>query len=106
MTKYTLTEYDVVYLTFYLKEKDPITGAISPYDLSYAHTINFYMREMNSSTNIISSTCEIVTDTLGICRIKVTVPVSGDYIAEIEVQEIAQTITFGPQYFVVRKGLG
>jgi len=106
MTKYTLTESDILYLTFYLKDKDGITGSITPHDLSNAQTINFYMRKQGASTNTISNTCEIVTDSLGICRVKVTVPVNGDYVGEVEIIEAGQRITFGPVYFVVREELG
>jgi len=106
MTKYTLTESDILYLTFCLKDKDGITGSITPYYLSDVQTINFYMRKQGASSNTISNTCEIVTDTLGVCRIKITVPVHGDYIGEVEVIEAGQKITFGPVYFVVREELG
>ena len=106
MTKYTLTQSDILYLSFYLKDEDPISGSITAYDLSEAKTINFYMRKYGATTNTIATTCEIVTATLGICRAKVTVPVEGEYYGEVEVIEADQRVTFGPIYFKVREELG
>ena len=105
MSRYTLTEGDILYLTFYLKDKDPISGSVVPHNLSSAESINFYMRKYGANANAISTNCEIVSATLGICRTLVTVPVYGNYYSEIEVTEAEEKITFGPIYFVVRKGL-
>ena len=92
-----LIENDVHYISFVLKEKDLTTGAISVYDLSNVSQINFYMRQYGSTVNTIEATCEVVTATLGLCRVRVTVPTEGTYSSQIEVIESGQTITWkGP----------
>jgi len=99
----TLVANDVLYLSFYLQEKDNLTGSITYYDLSTANSIVFRMRKYGSSTNAISEPMEIVTATLGYCRVKVTVPTAGTYYSEIEVFETSQNITWtGPIYYVKR----
>jgi len=95
-------EGDVLYLTFYLKEKDLTTGSITYYDISGANSIVFRMRKYGETVNTISSTMEIVTGSLGHCRVLTTIPSSGTYSSEIEVYEGSQHITWqGPVYNVL-----
>jgi len=104
LDQYTLVSGDVQYLSFYLKEKDPTTGSISAYDLSSASTITFRMRRYGTTINTIEENMSIVDASSGYCRILVTVPTSGRYFSEVEVQESLQNITWtGPLYIVVEE---
>jgi len=102
MSAIEVYEGDVLYLSFFLKEKDLTTGSITYHDISGASSIVFRMRKYDTSTNTISTTMEIVTGTLGYCRCLVTIPSSGTYNSEIEVYEGSQHITWeGPIYNVL-----
>jgi len=102
---YKVTENDIVYLTFYLKDKDPITGSISPHNLSSALTISFYLRAYDANVNTIETTCEVVNASQGICRTRVTIPAHGDYYGEVEVIEPKTRITWTDFYLEVREEL-
>jgi hypothetical protein len=104
MSQYTLVANDVLYIAFYLKEEDPIYGSITPYDLSSASSIYFRLREYNSSTNALNAlmnTLPSPSNTLGYCRVMVTVPSSGTYTSETEVYvNNLHTTWKGPVYIV------
>jgi len=99
------TENDIVNLTFYLRDKDPITGSISPHNLSCALTISFYLRAYDANVNTIETKCEVVNANLGICRTRVTIPAHGDYYGEVEVIEPETKITWTDFYLEVREEL-
>jgi len=104
MSECTLVENDVQYLSFYLMDKDRVTGSISYHDLSNVEGIVFRMKKYGATSYTISASMEVVNATLGYCRVKVTIPASGKYYSEIEVREDGQTITWiGNVYHVVRE---
>ncbi|RLF22429.1 MAG: hypothetical protein DRN15_09060 [Thermoprotei archaeon] len=87
-------------------EKDGITGSLTYYDLSDISGIVFRMKKYGASSPTIEANMEVVSASLGYCRVKVTIPTSGKYYSEIEVRESGQTITWiGDIYHVVR-GIG
>jgi hypothetical protein len=101
MVEITLVENDIQYLAFYLKVKDPVSGSITPYDLSDVSAIVFRMRKYGETANAIETTCEIVDASKGYCRALVTIPPAGTYYSEVEVFELMQHITWiGPTYIV------
>jgi len=109
MSSRTLVSGDIVYLSFYLKEEDPLTGSISCYDITSAQTINFRLRKYGELTNTIESTCEVVIGTLGFCRVKVTVPIVSyptAYEGEIEVIEPGQITTWKNINYIITPQLG
>lgn len=104
MTEHTLVENDVQYVSFYLQEKDAITGSITYFDLSDVDSLVFRMKRYGADSPAIEETMEVVTATLGYCRVKVTIPASGKYYSEVEVRIGGQTITWvGDIYHVVRE---
>ena len=104
MSEHTLVESDVHYLSFYLMEKDQITGSISYYDLSNVTSLVFRMKKYGSSTAALEATMEVSNATLGYCRVLATIPSHGDYYTEIEVRESSQRLTWiGPVFHVVRE---
>jgi len=85
-------------------EKDGLTGSLTYFDLSDVDSLVFRMKRYGATSPAIESTMEIVDSTLGLCRVKVTVPPSGKYYSEIEVRIGGQTITWlGEIYEVVRE---
>ena len=106
MSAISVTEGDVLYLSFYLKDKDPVTGSITYHDISGASSIVFRMRKYYSSSNTIETTMEVVTGTLGYCRVLVTIPTEGTFSSEVEVFEAGQNITWEGPVYVVRGELG
>lgn len=91
----TLVAGDIQYLTFYLYQRDPITLEVTPYDLSNASSINFYLRKYGSTIDVLSLPCEVVSGTLGICRVLATIPLEeGSYYGRIKVYEGPQEITW------------
>jgi hypothetical protein len=106
MYEITLVENDVQYLAFYLKEKDPISGSISPYNLSNASSIVFRMRKYGETANAIETMCEIVDAAKGYCRALVTIPPAGTYCSEVEVFESSQRITWIGPIYIVKPQLG
>ena len=91
MTETTLVAGDYgYYLTFYLKEYNPLTALTSSFDLTNANTINFKAQKYGETTLKVSGICNPVTATLGICRYQVQsgdFDSAGDYISEVEVVE-------------------
>jgi len=105
----TLVSGDIVYLSFYLKEKDPLSGSISYYDITDAQTINLRLRKYGETVNAIETTCEVITGTLGYCRAKVTVPVVSSpttYEGEVEVIEAGQITTWKNVNYIITPQLG
>jgi len=105
----TLVAGDIVYLAYYLKEKDLITGSISYFDITNADTITLRIREYGLSSNTIETTCQIVTGTLGYCRAKVTVPIVSTptyYQGEVEVVSSGQITTWKNLNYLVTPQLG
>ena len=104
MDQFTLVANEILYLAFYLKEKDPTTGSITPYDLSSANSIVFALREYNSTINILTLTMSTVSSpscTLGYCRVLATIPAANNYYSQIHVYTSTATLTWdGPQYIV------
>jgi hypothetical protein len=97
MTECTLVANDILYMSYYLKEENPITGSITPYTLVTATSIILRMRQYNSTINTINvtmSTLATPSNTLGYCRALVTIPTAGTYTAEVEVYEALERITF------------
>jgi hypothetical protein len=109
MDQYTLVSGDVYYLSFYLKERDPTTGSVTPYDLSTANSIWFRMREYGQSTNTISvqmSTVSSPSCTLGFCRVLATIPSAGKYYSEVEVYEGTENKTWKGPVYIIKEALG
>ena len=108
MDQYTLVANDILYLAYYLKEKDPTTGSITAYDLSSSNSIWFRMRRYNETINSVSGTMSTLTspaNSLGFCRILATIPSTiGNYYSEVEVYEATERITWkGPTYQIIEE---
>jgi len=77
------------YITFYLKEVNPITNLESSFDLTNATTINFRAQKYGETTVRVSGTCEVYGDaTLGVCRYLTRDTddwAIGDFYAEVEI---------------------
>ena len=104
MDQFTLVANEILYLAFYLKEKDPTTGSITPYDLSSANSIVFALREYNSTINTLTLTMSTVSSpscTLGYCRVLGTIPDANNYYSQIHVYTSTEKLTWeGPAYIV------
>lgn len=104
--QYTLTSNDVVYLKFYLKERNPISNSINYYDLSSVTDVYFRLRAYGSSTNTISMLMSIVDATLGCVRALVTVPSYGKYYSEVEVSDGNELITWDGPIYIIKSEMG
>ena len=104
MDQFTLVANEILYLAYYLKEKDPTSGSITPYDLSSANSIVFALREYNSTINTLTLTMSTVSSpscTLGYCRVLATIPDANNYYSQIHVYTSTEKLTWdGPQYIV------
>ena len=104
MDQFTLVANEILYLAYYLKEKDPTSGSITPYDLSSANSIVFALREYNSTINTLTLTMSTVSSpscTLGYCRVLATIPDDSNYYSQIHVYTSAEKLTWdGPMYVV------
>ena len=104
MDQFTLVANEILYLAFYLKEKDPTTGSITPYDLSSANSIVLALREYNSTINTLTLTMSTVSSpscTLGYCRVLATIPGANNYYSQIHVYATTEKLTWeGPTYTV------
>ena len=103
---YTLTESDVVYVSFYLMDEDPLSGSLTYHTLSGADSIVFRMRKYGATANAIEATMAVVDASQGYCRVLVTVPSAGIYESEVEVYEGAIALTWVGPTFHVREELG
>lgn len=109
MTQYTLIANDILYISFYLKEKDPSTGSITPYDLSSANSIVVRIRQYRTSTNTLElamSTIATPAASLGFCRVLATVPSAGTYSSEVQVYDAGEAITWRGPVYIVDEELG
>ncbi|MEM2260855.1 MAG: hypothetical protein QXK24_00240 [Ignisphaera sp.] len=106
MNERTLTEGDILYFGFYLKDKDETTGSITYHDLSLANSVVFRMRKYGETANAIEVNMQVIEPTKGFCRVLVTVPPSGIYLSEVEVFETEQNITWEGPVFIVKPQLG
>lgn len=103
----TLVGGDKLYISEYLKEADTIAATTIYTDLTGAQTITYRMRMYGASTNAVSTTCEVVTATLGYIRAFVTVPTArGVYETEAEVIFTNETITWKCQTYYIQSQLG
>lgn len=106
MTECTLTSNDIVYLGYYLKEKDPTTNIITAFDLTSASSIVFRMRLYGSTVNTINVVMATMNiegslNTDGYCRVLCTIPTGGTYCTEVEYFTPAERLTWkGPTYFI------
>jgi len=101
-----LVESDIKYLTFYIMEKDPISGSLSYYDLSGASSIVLRLRKYNETSNALEVTMVVTNPTLGLCRVLATIPPAGRYESEIEVYEAEEHNTWKGPVLKVRSQLG
>jgi len=106
MSQIDVYEGDITYISFYLKDENPITGSITYHDITTANSIVFRMRKYGDTINTIEEEMDIVTGTLGYCRVLVTIPPSGTYSSEVEVFETSGHITWTGPVFNVLEALG
>ena len=103
----TLKTGEVLYLEFYLQEKDPTSGSITGYDLSSSSSIVFSMREYNSTINTLTLTMSTVTSpscTIGFCKVLATIPAVNEYYSQICVyMPLEKLVWNGPVYKVEKR---